>query len=168
METGDPGAAPVSKRKLKSAARLKEYQQAKRLDKLRGMVLRVMKRMRFDRVWRVHNEWYAARASPAPVCDSCTGAATPSAMETGAAGATRAEPSAGQRSSAASITPFTPQDASGADFVPGLPWVDVEGAWHSTAVHWDAGLATAEPSGRRLRKARRSARPGSAARLSND
>ena len=34
------------------------------LAKMRGMVLRVMKRVRFDHMWRVDNEWYAARASP--------------------------------------------------------------------------------------------------------
>ena len=161
MDTGGPAVKPESKRKLKSAARLKEFQQSKRLAKLRGTLLRAMKRVRFDRMWRVHNEWYAARAISARACDSRAGVATP--MGTEAAGATRAEASAEQRSAAASNPSFKPQDASGKDFVPGLPWAEVEGAWRSAAADWSVGSATAEPSGRRLRKARRSARPGSAA-----
>ena len=74
---GGPAVKPESKRKLKSAARLKEFQQSKRLAKLRGTLLRAMKRVRFDRMWRVHNEWYAARASPARVLEPSTGLETP-------------------------------------------------------------------------------------------
>jgi len=144
MDTGGPAVKPESKRKLKSAARPKEFQQSKRLAKLRGTLLRAMKRVRFDRMWRVHNEWYAARAISARACDSRVGEATP--MEAEPVGATRAEASAVQRSAAASSSKPTLQEASSADFVPGLQWVEVEGAWHSAAVTWDAGLATAEPS----------------------
>ena len=55
MDTGGPAVKPERMRKLKSAARLKEFQQSKRLAKLRGTLLRAMKRVRFDRMWRVHN-----------------------------------------------------------------------------------------------------------------
>ena len=135
METGGPAATTVSKRKLRSTARLQEFQRARRLSRLRGILLHAIKRLRFDRMWWVHNEWYAARARSALACDSHVGEATP--MESEAIGATRAEASAEQRSTAASRSTPTLQEASSAEFVPGLPWAEVESAMRSAAASLD-------------------------------
>ena len=137
METDVPAVMPVSKRKLRSAARLQDFQQARRLSRLRGILLRAVKRLRFDRMWQVHNEWYAARARSALAYDSRVGGATP-ILESEAIGANRAEASVEQRSTAASNPSSQQQDACSGDFVPGLPWAEVEGALRSAAASWPA------------------------------
>ena len=70
-EQSDHRAAPrvsapagvLSKRRQRSAERLQEFQQSWRLRRcrLRKVVLRVLKRMHHERVWRVYREWPAAR-----------------------------------------------------------------------------------------------------------
>ena len=163
METGDPGATRMNKRQEKSASRLKEYQQRKRLERLRRTLWRAVKRLRFDRMWRVHNEWYASRPSPAPQAhDSCdTGEAT-SPMEAEAPGATREEATEGQRPE---VFEFGSEKAetAGFEFVPGLPNAEVESAWRGAAATWSMGSATTPnpsrgPGARQPRKARRTAR----------
>ena len=160
METSDPAVRPASKRQLRSAARLQEFQQARRLKRLRGILLRAVKRVRFDRMWRVHNEWYAARARSTLTCDSRKGGATP--MEAEAAGATRTEALVEQRPK---LLELGSQKAEAADFefVPGLPNAVVESAWRGAAATWSMGSAATPnpsrgPGTRQPRKARRSAR----------
>ena len=62
---------PLSKRKQKSAARLQEFQQRRRLldCRLRKVALQVLKRVRFERRWRVFHEWRAAAQLSDPACD---------------------------------------------------------------------------------------------------
>lgn len=64
MDTGR--SVTVSKRKQKSAARLQEYQQ-RVLKKLRWQhfLTRFAKMWRHQRMWNVHNAWYATRSAPA-------------------------------------------------------------------------------------------------------
>ena len=52
-------------------ARLKEFQQQRRLlhCRLRKVVLRVLGRLRHERVWRVYREWYATRDTPTSARD---------------------------------------------------------------------------------------------------
>ena len=133
----------LSKRRQRSAERLQEFQQSWRLRRcrLRKVVLRVLKRMRHERVWRVYREWIAARdvsnaapsaADPALATermdvDGATRAGND--METGASSEA---PSSQRRLGRASLT-GSGLDPTAQEFVPGLLLTEVERAWHAAA-----------------------------------
>ena len=122
--SAEPPAA-LSKRKQRSLARLQEFQRLQRVKKLwRRALHKVVKMMRHQRLWRVHNAWIAAQPAPAEaagqpapassgrmdVDDSANRADEPRAEQPGehAAGGLRV-------------------DAT--EFAPGLPMAEVVSAW---------------------------------------
>jgi hypothetical protein len=127
------GSAPtgtLSNRKRRSVARLQEFQHRRRLDRLRGLFTRVLKRVRFNRMWQVHNEWYAARPSDS----ACNGAedqpiVNDERMDVEIDGATRASADAEDSPSCTAGQ----WNLAALEFVPGLATAAVVDAWLTAA-----------------------------------
>ena len=150
---GSEPSGTLSKRKQKSAARLKEFQQQKRLFLLWRRTLHKIARVwRHERMWRVHNAWYATRSASAeaagpPALDtermeedhSTTRAVEPAEMgeSSSSAGPPRAPRSDGEHAplqpgtGAAGVPCGGGMNAAAPEFVPGLPMAVVEAHWRA-------------------------------------
>ena len=126
----------MSKRRQRSLARLQDFQQRWRLChcRLRKIVLQVLKRLRFERVWRVFHEWRASQALGL-ACDSAGQTMVPVVPMEASSSANRAEPAA-----KATLSPLA------AEFSPGLSVAEVTAAWSGAAAAWDKRQVT-NPSG---------------------
>ena len=125
----------MSKRQRRSLLRLQEYQQKLRLARLcncrlRKVALQVLKRLRFERMWRVFHESRATHV-PGLACDSAGQTTAPSVPMEADSSANRAAPPA------AEMTLFPD-----AEFAPGLPVTAVAAAWSSAAAAQDKQPAT--------------------------
>jgi len=159
-QASSPPPGLLSKRKLKSVARLQEFQQRRRLlnCRLRKVALQVIKRLRFDRRWRVYREWHAAHGTS----DSTRDGAEDSLRERmdvdggtnrAAAGAEEGNPGPAFSARSSGIVgdkmdvepaqapgerggegpPPYGLNASAPEFVPGFSMVDFEAAWSAAA-----------------------------------
>ena len=118
--------------------RLQEFQQKRRLRecRLRKVALQVLKRLRFERMWRVFHEWRASQALGL-ACDSAGQTMAPVVPMEASSSANRAEPAA-----KATLSPLA------AEFSPGLSVAEVTAAWSGAAAAWDKRPTTnpAEPA----------------------
>lgn len=132
MDT-EPPTVPKSKRKQRSEQRLLEYQQHKKLKLLwRRVFTKLAKMWRHQRMWNVHNAWFATRSASAE-------AAGPPASETVRmdvdSSANRASVPVEQQPAARAEGGLR---AEAVEFAPGLPMAEVVSAW-SEAVEMAAG-----------------------------
>ena len=114
--------AALSQRKQRSAQRLQEFVQHKKIKMLWQRALRkVLKMCRHRRMWSVHNAWFATRSAPA--------SAGPPAPETARmdvdGSASRAAPAEQQPGARAEGG----LRAGATEFAPGLPMAEVVSAW---------------------------------------
>ena len=131
----------LSLRKQKSLLRLQEFQRRKVLRlRWRHILHKFARRWRHERMWQVHNEWYAARTALAET-------AGPPAPETERmdeepqldASAAPAAAANGPRVGAPGAL-----DAAAPEFSPGLPMAEVERAW-AAAFGFNARAEAAVP-----------------------
>ena len=123
----DEPEGKLSKRKQKSKERLQEFQRRKRLSMLWQRVLHKFARSwRHERMWRVHNAWYATPSAPAeatgpPVAETAHMDEEP-VLEANTAPADAA-------SSAAHGPPPHGSSAATSEFAPGISMAEVQAAW---------------------------------------
>ena len=138
----DTSGGVLSIRKQKSAARLLEFQRRRRIRLLwRRVLQKFVHAWRHERVWRVHNAWFAAL----PASADTAGPPAPEAERMDEdSGTTRAANPAGQGVEGSASPP--PMHAGGPspsglnpaalEFSPGLAHAAVESAWFEAATRW--------------------------------